>query len=52
MSHQDDEPKIIEQNKQQNLTKNRGKMSWGFKKILTWHTTKYGDPYSEFVLCI
>ncbi len=19
---------------------------------MTWHTTKYGDPYSEFVLCI
>ncbi len=19
---------------------------------VTWHTTKYGDPYSEFVLCI
>ncbi len=21
-------------------------------KKVTWHTTKYGDPYSEFVLCI
>ncbi len=20
--------------------------------IVKWHTTKYGDPYSEFVLCI
>ncbi len=22
------------------------------KVKVTWHTTKYGDPYSEFVLCI
>ncbi len=21
-------------------------------ELVTWHTTKYGDPYSEFVLCI
>ncbi len=25
-------------------------MDYSFK--VTWHTTKYGDPYSEFVLCI
>ncbi len=28
---------------------------WCFRNILskvTWHTAKYGDPYSEFVLCI
>ncbi len=22
------------------------------KVTVTWHKTKYGDPYSEFVLCI
>ncbi len=26
---------------------------WGGVKVkVKWHTTKYGDPYSEFVLCI
>ncbi len=30
---------------------------WGalflkYSLLVTWHTTKYGDPYSEFVLCI
>ncbi len=23
-----------------------------YQVIVTWHTAKYGDPYSEFVLCI
>ncbi len=27
-------------------------MSFSFFFFFSWHTTKYGDPYSEFVLCI
>ncbi len=27
-------------------------MSVPLKVKVTWHTAKYGDPYSEFVLCI
>ncbi len=25
---------------------------WGEKVNVTWHAAKYGDPYSEFMLCI
>ncbi len=30
---------------------NHSPLGWKWKKV-TWHTAKYGDPYSEFVLCI
>ncbi len=38
-----------------NLCQEELRPFWGQRRAfrdMTWHTIKYGDPYSEFVLCI